>query len=80
MQPIPLSDPHILPVSQMQDPAVKAAVIISGKPTDFIAGADIAMLDKCKVHIHIRAEDQQSIREDSNGGWLVGGQTDCRNL
>ena len=30
------------------DTAVKSAVIISGKPDNFIAGADIAMLERCK--------------------------------
>lgn len=30
------------------NPAVKAAVLISGKPGCFIAGADIRMLEKCK--------------------------------
>ncbi|XP_037068080.1 trifunctional enzyme subunit alpha, mitochondrial-like [Pollicipes pollicipes] len=30
------------------DPAVKAAVLISGKPANFIAGADISMLERVK--------------------------------
>lgn len=31
------------------NPAIKAAVLISGKPGCFIAGADISMLEKCKT-------------------------------
>ncbi|KAF4527629.1 hypothetical protein B566_EDAN016360 [Ephemera danica] len=31
------------------DPSVQAAVLISGKPGCFIAGADIKMLEKCKT-------------------------------
>lgn len=31
------------------DPSVRAAVLISGKPGCFIAGADITMLEKCKT-------------------------------
>lgn len=31
------------------DPSVQAAVLISGKPGCFIAGADIKMLSKCKT-------------------------------
>jgi enoyl-CoA hydratase/carnithine racemase len=37
-------------------PDVKAAVLISGKPTGFIAGADITMLAACKTaeEVHLR--------------------------
>lgn len=31
------------------NPAIEAAVIISGKPGCFIAGADISMLENCKT-------------------------------
>lgn len=31
------------------NPAIEAAVIISGKPGCFIAGADITMLENCKT-------------------------------
>ena len=31
------------------NPAVNSAVLISNKPTSFIAGADITMLEKCKT-------------------------------
>jgi enoyl-CoA hydratase/long-chain 3-hydroxyacyl-CoA dehydrogenase len=31
-----------------EDPTVKGTVFMSGKPNDFIAGADITMLDQCK--------------------------------
>ena len=37
-----------------RDPAIKAAVLISGKPSGFIAGADIAMLEA--VHTAAEAE------------------------
>lgn len=30
------------------NPAIEAAVIISGKPGCFIAGADISMIESCK--------------------------------
>lgn len=30
------------------NPSIQAAVLISGKPGCFIAGADITMLEKCK--------------------------------
>lgn len=32
----------------LSDPAIKAGVVISGKPDNFIVGADIGMLEKCK--------------------------------
>lgn len=31
------------------NPSIQAAVLISGKPGCFIAGADITMLEKCKT-------------------------------
>lgn len=31
------------------NPAIEAAVIISGKPGVFIAGADITMIENCKT-------------------------------
>lgn len=31
------------------NPAIEAAVIISGKPGVFIAGADISMIESCKT-------------------------------
>lgn len=31
------------------NPAIEAAVIISGKPGVFIAGADISMIEACKT-------------------------------
>lgn len=31
------------------NPAIEAAVIISGKPGCFIAGADITMIESCKT-------------------------------
>jgi len=41
------------------DPSVQAAVLISGKPGCFIAGADINMLSKCKT-----AEEGTKISQD----------------
>lgn len=31
------------------NPSIEAAVLISGKPGCFIAGADIGMIEKCKT-------------------------------
>lgn len=31
------------------NPSIEAAVLISGKPGVFIAGADISMIEKCKT-------------------------------
>jgi len=42
-----------------QDSAVKGVVIMSGKPTSFIAGADIDMLSKCKT-----AEEAEKLARD----------------
>jgi len=41
------------------DPNVKAAVLISGKPGNFIAGADIKMLQQCKSKEEISGVSQQ---------------------
>lgn len=40
--------------------AVKSAVLMSGKPGCFIAGADIAMLDSAKDKNEVRKNDTQS--------------------
>lgn len=33
----------------LTDPSITAGVVISGKPDNFIAGADIGMLEKCQT-------------------------------
>ena len=38
---------------QETDPKIKAAVIMSAKENDFIAGADINMFLACKVNVYI---------------------------
>jgi len=43
-------------------PKVTALVIISGKPDNFIAGADIAMLDDCKTAADVKAISQMGQR------------------
>lgn len=45
------------------NPAVRSAVLISGKPNCFIAGADIAMLQSCK--------DEQSVYKISKDGQQI---------
>lgn len=40
--------------SVQRNPSVKAAVLISGKPGTFIAGADINMLASCKTYEEVR--------------------------
>lgn len=44
------------------DPALRAAVLISGKPGCFIAGADISMLEKCKTREEVREISQSGQR------------------
>lgn len=46
------------------NPAVQSAVIISGKPGCFIAGADISMLEQCKT-----AADATKMA--SEGKWII---------
>lgn len=38
----------------LSDPNIKAAVLISGKPGCFIAGADIGMLEACKTYDEVK--------------------------
>lgn len=36
---------------QEKDDSVKASVLMSMKPNDFVAGADISMFEGCTVHV-----------------------------
>lgn len=47
--------------AQEKDPKIKAAVLISGKSDNFIAGADINMFTECKT-----AEDMYNLSRPSH--------------
>lgn len=44
------------------NPSVNAAVLISGKPGCFIAGADIGMLAKCKTYDEVKNISEEGQR------------------
>lgn len=44
------------------NPAIEAAVIISGKPGVFIAGADITMIENCKTQEEVVTLSKRGIK------------------
>lgn len=46
--------------SAQANPTVKAAVLISGKPGCFIAGADIGMLESLKTYEEVRSVSREA--------------------
>jgi enoyl-CoA hydratase/long-chain 3-hydroxyacyl-CoA dehydrogenase len=64
------------PSWQESDPKVRAAVLMSGKPDSFIAGADINMFTKCTVRCggaNIPGCRRQGLTRQG-GGWADGGR------
>lgn len=45
------------------NPAIEAAVIISGKPGCFIAGADITMLEACRTKEEVVSLSKRGMHE-----------------
>lgn len=48
------------------NPAIEAAVIISGKPGCFIAGADITMIESCKTKEEVVALSKSGMNKIFN--------------
>lgn len=48
------------------NPAIEAAVIISGKPGCFIAGADITMIESCKTKEEVVALSKSGMNKILN--------------
>lgn len=47
------------------NPAIEAAVLISGKPGCFIAGADINMIERCKTKEEVVALSKNGVFENN---------------